>query len=135
MVEKTFAIIKPDAISDGVAGLIIYITELNQFKVIGLERIQMTLEKAKKFYEVHKEKPFFSELVGNITSGPIIVMALEKENAIADWRTLMGVTDPLKSNPGSLRKMFGKNISWNAVHGSDSPENAKIELSLFFPNL
>jgi len=135
MAERTFAIIKPDATANGVAGLIIYLTELNKFKILKMEKTQFTQEKAKEFYGVHKEKPFFSELVENIISGPVIIMALEKENAIADWRTFMGATDPLKSTPGTLRNMFGKSISWNAVHGSDSPENAKTELGLFFPNL
>jgi len=135
MAERTFAIIKPDATANGVAGLIIYLTELNKFKILKIEKTQLTQEKAKEFYGVHSDKPFFKELVDNIVSGPLVIMALEKENAVADWRTFMGATDPLKSAPGTIRNMFGKSISWNAVHGSDSPENAKIELNLFFPNL
>jgi len=135
MAERTFAIIKPDATTNGVAGLIIYLTELNKFKVLKIEKTQLTQEKAKEFYGVHNDKPFFKELVDNIVSGPLVIMALEKENAVTDWRTFMGATDPLKSAPGTIRNMFGKSMSWNAVHGSDSPENAKIELNLFFPNL
>lgn len=135
MVQRTFAIIKPDATADGVAGLIIYLTELNKFKILALEKTQISAEKAKEFYGVHKEKPFFKELVDNISSGPVFIMALEKENAIVDWRNFMGTTDPLKSGPGTIRNMFGKSISWNAVHGSDSPETAKFELGLFFPKL
>lgn len=135
MAERTFAIIKPDATANGVSGLIIYLTELNKFKILKIEKTQLTQEKAKEFYGVHSDKPFFKELVDNIVSSPLVIMALEKENAVADWRTFMGATDPLKSSPGTIRNMFGKSISWNAVHGSDSPENAKIELNLFFPNL
>jgi len=100
-----------------------------------MKKLHMTKEKAEQFYDVHKEKPFFQELVDFISSGPVIVMALEKENAIADWRKLMGATNPEQAEEGTIRKLYGTNIGVNAVHGSDAPETAKIELGLFFPDL
>ncbi len=133
MIEKTFAMIKPDAIENGYTGLILCLTELNKFKILKLEKTTITKKQAQEFYDVHKEKPFYNELVNYVTSGQVILMALEKENAVVDWRTLMGATDPLKANPGSLRRMFGTSIGSNATHGSDSLENAKKELKLFFP--
>ena len=93
------------------------------------------MEMAEEFYGVHKSRPFFGELVEFVTSGPVVIMALEKENAIADWRKLMGATDPAKAEAGTMRKLFGKSIGNNAVHGSDAPETAEFELSLFFPDL
>jgi len=135
MVEKTFAIIKPDVVKAKNSGKVIDLIEQNGFTIIGMKKLHMTKEKAEQFYDVHKEKPFFQELVDFISSGPVIVMALEKENAIADWRKLMGATNPEQAEEGTIRKLYGTNIGVNAVHGSDAPETAKIELGLFFPDL
>jgi nucleoside-diphosphate kinase len=133
--ERTFAIIKPDATATKHAGNIISIIELNGFNIIGMQKKQLTRAEAETFYAVHKERPFFGELVNYMISGPVIVMALEKENAIQEWRDLMGATNPAKAAPGTLRRMFGTSIGSNATHGSDAPETAKEELKFFFPNL
>ncbi len=130
--ERTLGIIKPDAVSKGYAGKILAIVEENGFKIVGLKKIKLTKEKAEGFYYVHKDKPFFNSLTDFMSEGPIIVMVLEKENAIADWRKLMGATNPENAEEGTLRKMFAENIERNAVHGSDSPESAKYEISYFF---
>jgi len=133
--EKTFAIIKPDAVAANNAGKIIDMVEQNGFNILRMEKIQLSEEEAKVFYAVHKDKPFFQEVIDFMVSGPIIIMALEKENAIEAWRKLMGVTNPESADEGTIRKLFGKNIMVNATHGSDSPENAAIELGLFFEDL
>jgi nucleoside-diphosphate kinase len=135
MSEKTFAMIKPDAVKAGNTGAIIEIIERNGFNIVRMEKMQLTKEKAQTFYAVHKERPFFGELVEFVTSGPVVVMALERENAIQAWRDLMGATDPKKAHVGTLRKMFGTSIGSNATHGSDAAETAQQELSLFFPDL
>lgn len=131
-IEQTFAIIKPDAVKAGYSGKIIDIIENKGFDILRLQKGQLTPDLAEIFYDVHKGKPFFNELVQFIASGPIIIMALQKENAIADWRKLMGATDPLKAEEGTIRKKFGSSIGNNAVHGSDSSETAMRELALFF---
>jgi len=130
--EQTLAIIKPDAVAAGYSGTIINMIEKSGFSIDRMEKGLLKKEPAENFYAVHKDKPFFNELIEFITSGPIIVMALRKENAINDWRNLMGHTDPQKADEGTIRKLFGANIGKNAVHGSDSPETAGHELSLFF---
>lgn len=135
MKQKTFAMIKPDAIQAKNAGKIIDLIEKNGFTIIRMEKVQLSKDKAQKFYAVHKERPFFGELVDFVTSGPVIIMALEKEDGIKAWRDLMGATDPLKADEGTVRKIFGKNIGNNATHGSDAPETAAFELSIFFPDL
>lgn len=135
MSEKTLAIIKPDAITALHSGMIISIIELNKFNILRMQKLKLTQAQAQAFYEIHKEKPFFQELVDYMLSGPVIVMALEKENAIKDWRDLMGATDPKKAVPGTLRMMFGTSIGSNATHGSDSAENAQREIKFFFPDL
>lgn len=132
MSERTLGIIKPDAVSKGFAGKILAIIEEKGFKIVGLKKIKLTKEKAEGFYYVHKEKPFFNSLTDFMSEGPIIVMVLEKENAISEWRALMGATNPENAKEGTLRKMFAENIERNAVHGSDSPESAKYEISYFF---
>lgn len=132
MIEQTFAMIKPDAVENKLTGKIIDIIEQHGFEILTMQKGQLTQEIAESFYEVHKEKPFFKELVEFIISGPVVVMALEKENAVADWRKLMGATDPKKAEQGTIRNLFGKDISNNVVHGSDSLENAGIELGIFF---
>jgi nucleoside-diphosphate kinase len=133
MKEKTFAMIKPDAVHAGYSGQIIDAIEKNGFTIVRMEKRTIDEPLAKKFYGVHATKPFFGELVQQITSGPVIVLMLEKEGAIAAWRTLMGATDPQKSAEGTLRRRFGSSIGMNAVHGSDMTETAKTELALFFP--
>lgn len=135
MVERTFAMIKPDAVTAGNTGKIIDMIESKGFTIVRMQKVQLTKDKAARFYAVHKERPFFHELVDFVTSGPVVIMALEKENAIKAWRDLMGATDPVKAEAGTMRKLFGTNVGKNATHGSDAPETAKEELILFFPDL
>lgn len=135
MMQKTFAMIKPHAVAAKNSGDIIKIIELNGFTIIGMRKELMSKETAENFYGEHKERPFFGELVSNITSGPVILMALEKEDAVKEWRDLMGPTNPIGAPAGTLRRMFGTNISFNAVHGSDAPATAQKELGIFFPHL
>ncbi len=133
--EKTFAIIKPDAVAAGNSGKIIDRIEKEGFKIVAMKKIWMTKKMAEGFYAVHKDKPFFNDLTTFMSSGPSIVMILEKENAIADWRKLMGATNPANAEEGTLRKEFGKNIDNNAVHGSDAPETAAQETRYFFADI
>lgn len=133
--ERTLAIIKPDAVKMGVSGKIIQRIEDEGFKIVGMKKIWMTKDVAKGFYYVHKDKPFYEALTDFMSSGPSIVMVLEKENAIKDWRKLMGATNPADAEEGTLRKEFGKNIDNNAVHGSDAPETAAFEISYFFSQI
>jgi len=133
--EKTFAIIKPDAIKAKFSGKIIDRIEQAGFTIIALKKLKMTTTQAEEFYGVHKERGFFRELVDFMTSGPVIVLALEKDNAVKAWRDLMGATDPAKADAGTIRKEFGANVGENATHGSDSLENAAIEIKFFFPEL
>lgn len=133
--EKTFAIIKPDAVAAGYSGKIIDRIEREGFKIVAMKKIWMTKKMAEGFYAVHKDKPFFNDLTTFMSSGPSIVMILEKENAIADWRKLMGATNPANAEEGTLRKEFGKNIDNNAVHGSDAPETAAQETRYFFADI
>jgi len=130
--ELTFAMIKPDAVRAKNTGKIIDMIEQNGFEIVSIQKGQLDKEIAQEFYAVHKDKPFFKEAIEFITSGPVVVMALEKENAIRDWRNLMGATDPMQAAPGTIRKLFGTNIGSNAVHGSDALETAMDELALFF---
>jgi len=130
--QTTCAIIKPDAVRDHNAGIIIQLIEWNGFSIKEMKKMQLTAETASAFYAIHKDRSFFGELVAYTISGPVIVMALEKVNAVNDWRALMGTTDPANAAPGTIRKMFGLNIGTNAVHGSDSAENAAKELAFFF---
>lgn len=134
MVERTLGIIKPDAVQNKYSGLILQLIELNGFSIVEMRKMKLSKEEAEAFYAVHKERPFFGELVQYIASGPVIVLALEKENAIQDWRTLMGATNPAQASVGTLRRMFGTHIGSNATHGSDSPQTAAQELAFFFPN-
>lgn len=135
MIERTFAMIKPDAVKAKQIGKIIDIIEQHGFTIVRMQKTQLSKKQAETFYAVHKERPFFKELVDFIVSGPVIIMALEKNNAIIDWRNLMGATDPIKAAPGTVRKLYGTSIGTNVVHGSDSQDNAKLELDLFFPDL
>lgn len=124
--------IKPDAVSDGFSGPIIQQIEEAGFKIIALKKIRLSPEEAGNFYEVHKERPFFQSLCDYMSSGDIIPMVLEKENAIEDFRTLIGATNPANAAEGTIRKRFAKSIEANAIHGSDSNENAALEAAFFF---
>jgi nucleoside-diphosphate kinase len=135
MTNLTFGIVKPDAVRAGKTGAIIQRILDDGFKIRGLKLIHMTLQQAEGFYAVHRERPFFSGLVEFMSSDPSVVMALEKENAVKSWRDLMGATDPAKAEAGTLRKDFGGSVGENAVHGSDSDENAAIEIAYFFSRL
>ena len=135
MAQQTFAMIKPDAVGAGNTGKVIDLIEQNGFTIVRMEKVTINKERAQKFYDVHRERPFFGELVDFVTSGPVVVMALQKDNAIADWRTIMGATNPADADAGTIRKLFGTSIGSNAAHGSDAPETAQTELALFFPDL
>lgn len=135
MIERTFAMIKPDAVKAHHIGNIIDMIERNGFTILGIRMEHLTKSKAETFYAVHKDRPFFGELVSFVTSGPVVLLALEKENAVKTWRDLMGATDPNKADAGTIRKLFGTSIGSNAAHGSDAAETAAFELNLFFPQL
>ncbi|MCC7236540.1 MAG: nucleoside-diphosphate kinase [Bryobacterales bacterium] len=130
--ERTFGIIKPDAVAKGHAGAILAAIEEHGFKLAGFKKTRLSTAHAQSFYAVHKERPFYDGLVKFMTEGPVVVMVLEKENAIADWRKLMGATNPEKAEAGTLRKRFAQDIERNAVHGSDAPETAAVEIPFFF---
>jgi nucleoside-diphosphate kinase len=130
--NRTLAIIKPDAVRANNTGAIIDMILKAGFKIKGMKMVRLTKESAGGFYEVHKERPFFNELVDFMTSGPCIPIALEKENAVADYRKLIGATDPAQADEGTIRKAFAASKAENAVHGSDSDENATIEILHFF---
>lgn len=133
--ERTFAIIKPDAVERNLSGKILTKIEEAGFRIVGMKKIHLTRTQAEGFYYVHKERPFFNDLCAFMSRSPVIVMALEKENAIADWRTLMGATNPANAEPGTIRKEFAKNIEENSAHGSDAPETAAFEIPYFFSAL
>jgi len=130
--ERTLAILKPDSVAAGSAGKMIAQLQGEGFKILGIKMLRLTEDQARAFYEVHKERPFYGSLVEFMTSGPVMPIALERENAVAHLREVMGATDVAKAAPGTLRNLFGTSIESNAIHGSDSPENAGIELSFFF---
>jgi nucleoside-diphosphate kinase len=134
-VERTLAIIKPDAVARGLAGDIIKRIEGAGLKVRGMRLMRLTRAQAESFYEVHKARPFYSSLCEYMSSGAVVVAALEAEGAIARWRELMGATDPAKAAAGTIRKDFGQNVEQNAVHGSDAPETAAREVTFFFSGL
>ena len=131
-IEKTLSIIKPDATSRNITGQVNSIIEKSGLKIIGQKRIKLTKETAGKFYEVHKERPFFQDLVSFMVSGPVIVQVLQGENAVSLYRKVMGATNPQDAEVGTIRKEFALSIEANSVHGSDSLENAKKEISFFF---
>lgn len=131
----TFGIVKPDAVRGGKVGAIVQRITDAGFKLRGMKLIHMTQKEAEGFYDVHRERPFFGELTKFMASGPCVVLALEKEGAVKAWRDLMGATDPAKADEGTLRKEFGGSLGENAVHGSDSDENARIEIAYFFNRL
>jgi nucleoside-diphosphate kinase len=133
--ELTFAIIKPDAVERKLAGRILHRIEADGFTVRAMRMLRLTKAEAEGFYDVHRERPFFSGLTDFMSSGPIVVLALEAPDAIRKWRDLMGATDPAKAADGTLRKEFGSSIERNATHGSDAPETAAFELGYFFPGV
>ena len=130
--ERTFAIIKPDAVERSLIGKILERIESNGFKIAGMKKTQLSQKEAKGFYYVHKERPFFDSLTDFMCSGPVVLLVLEKENAITAWRDLMGATNPEDAKEGTIRKDFALSIEKNSTHGSDSTENAAYELSYFF---
>lgn len=132
-VERTLSIIKPDAVEKKKAGAILAMLEEAGFNIIACKRMHLTRPVAEGFYAVHKSKPFFGELVEFMTRSPVYVSVLEREDAVAHYRKVMGATDPAKAEAGTIRKLYGTNVGENAVHGSDSLENAKIEIAYFFP--
>jgi nucleoside-diphosphate kinase len=135
MSNKTFTMIKPDAFANGHSGAILDQILKAGFKIVALKLTSLTAEKAGEFYAIHKARPFFGELVEFMSSGAIIAAILEKNNAVEDFRKLIGATDPAKADEGTIRKLFAENLGRNAIHGSDSNENALIEGSFFFSNL
>ncbi|MBZ5576783.1 MAG: nucleoside-diphosphate kinase [Acidobacteriia bacterium] len=131
-VERTFSAIKPDAVAAGQAGEILALIQKAGFTVLGLRMTRLTLAQARGFYAVHKERPFYESLVKFMTEGPVIVMALEREDAIAKLREVMGATNPANAAEGTIRKRFAASIEHNCIHGSDAPETARQELGFFF---
>ena len=130
--ERTFAIIKPDAVKNGATGKILARIEAAGFRICGMRLIHMSKAEAEGFYYVHKARPFFGGLTDFMSSGPCVVLCLEADGAIKKWRDLMGATDPAKAEAGTMRKDFGASIDNNATHGSDAPETAKYEIGFFF---
>ena len=132
MIEQTLSIIKPDAVERNIDNKIKTFFEKNNLKILKSKKVKISKEEASEFYKVHQTKPFYNDLCNYLSSGPIVVMILEGENAVSKTRQLMGATDPSKANEGTLRKMYGLSIDKNSVHGSDSAENGKIEIDFFF---
>lgn len=132
MIERTLAILKPDCVRKKLTGEVLSRIEKAGFKILGMKKIKLNKETAGGFYAVHKGRPFYDGLVEFMSSGPCVPVALEKENAVADYRALIGATDPKDAAPGTIRKLYADNKGENIVHGSDSPENGKIEINYFF---
>lgn len=130
--ERTFGIIKPDAVAKGQTGEILTMIQQNGFLTVGMKMIRIAQREAEAFYSVHRERPFFSGLVEFMSEGPVVVLVLERENAITKWRELMGATNPANAAEGTIRKRFAENIERNAVHGSDAPATAAQEIPFFF---
>lgn len=133
--QRTFSIIKPDAVAAGNAGKILSLLEADGFRIVGLRLLKMSQEEAEGFYAVHKERPFFGGLVKFMTEGPVIVMALERADAVKKLREVMGATNPANAADGTIRKLFATSIERNAIHGSDAPETAAVELQYFFRSI
>lgn len=131
--ERTLCIVKPDAVEKHKAGAILAMLEERGFTIVALKRMQLTKDVAEGFYAVHKARGFFAELVQFMTRSPVVVAVLEREDAVASYRGVMGATDPAKAEPATIRKLYGANVGENAVHGSDSLDNAQIEIAYFFP--
>ena len=132
-IERTLAIIKPDAVAAGHVGGIVSMIEASGLRILGLRMLRLTGDQARAFYAVHAQRPFYGDLVTFMTSGPVVALALEGEDAIAAWRGLMGPTDSTKAGPDTVRGRFGTDVSRNAVHGSDAVETAAVEIPFFFP--
>jgi nucleoside-diphosphate kinase len=132
MAERTFSIIKPDATQRNLTGKVNAVIEDAGLRIVGQRRIQMSRAQAEKFYEIHKERPFFGELVGFMISAPVVVQVLEGENAVARYREVMGATNPANAADGTIRKLYALSVGENSVHGSDSAENAALEIAQFF---
>jgi len=130
--NRTFTMIKPDAVQENHIGGILHMMEEGGFRVVELQKLNLTPERAGQFYAVHAERPFYNDLVRYMSSGPIVAAVLEKDNAVTDFRTLIGATNPAQAAEGTIRKKYAKSIEANAVHGSDSDENAQIEADFFF---
>ena len=130
--NRTFTMIKPDAVAENHIGGILHMIEQGGFRIVELQKVALTPERAGQFYAVHSERPFYNDLVSYMSSGAIVAAVLEKENAVADFRTLIGATNPAQAAEGTIRKKYAKSIEANAVHGSDSDENAQIEGDFFF---
>lgn len=135
MTERTFAIIKPDAVERRVSGRILQRIEDAGFTVRAMRKVQLSTRQAEGFYAVHSARPFFASLTEFMSSGPSVVLVLEAPDAIRKWRTLMGATDPAKADAGTIRKEFAESIERNATHGSDAPETASVEITYFFPGI
>ena len=131
-IEQTFAIIKPDAVGAGHAGRILSMIEHAGFRIRGMKMTRLSRQQAEGFYDIHRSKPFFSGMVTFMTEGPVVLLVLERENAIKQWREVMGATNPANAAEGTIRKKFAENIERNAVHGSDAPETAAVEIPFFF---
>lgn len=134
-IERTLAIIKPDAVGRGLAADILKHIHEAKFKIVAIKSLRLTKSEAEGFYAVHRERPFFKDLTEFMSGGKVVVIALEAENAIARWRETMGATDPAKAAPGTIRKTFGTSIQNNCTHGSDAPDTAKFELSYLFSGM
>jgi nucleoside-diphosphate kinase len=132
LVERTLTIVKPDAVSTAKAGAILAHLEKEGFRLAGLKKLRLSADQAKAFYAVHKERPFYEGLVAFMTEGPVVVAALERADSVAHLRQVMGATDSKKAEAGTIRKLYGTDIERNAIHGSDSPENAAKEIAFFF---
>ena len=133
--ERTFAIIKPDAVAKKAAGPILGRIEEEGFNIIGMRKVHLSQKQAEGFYAVHAERPFFKDLTAFMSSGPVVVLALERDDAIAHWRKVIGNTDSTKAEQGTIRNLFGTDIERNAAHGSDAPETARQEIGYFFCDL
>ncbi len=131
--ERTLCIIKPDAVEKRKVGAILHRIEEGGFRILALRMAHLARPVAEGFYEVHRQRPFFGELVQFMTRSPVVIAVLERENAVVSWRDLMGATDPAKAAEGTIRKLFGSNVGENATHGSDSADNARREIAYFFP--
>lgn len=132
MSERTLAILKPDCVGKKLMGKVLDIIENHGFKILAMKMVHLTRETAGEFYAVHRERPFYHDLIEFMSSGKCVAIALEKENAVADFRKLIGATDPAEAEPGTIRKMFAESKQNNIVHGSDSLENARVEIAFFF---
>lgn len=133
--ERTFSIIKPDAVAAGQTGQILAVLEENGFRILAMRRLRMTRQQAEGFYAVHRERPFFNSLVEFMTEGPVVVLGLEREDAVKKLREVMGATNPANAAEGTIRKRFATSIERNCIHGSDAPETAAVELAYFFSTI